>query len=475
MMDKPREECGLFGIYNCDGLDVAEETYLALYALQHRGQESAGIAVNDNGVIAFHKDSGLLPEVFDEKTLNDLGGGQIAVGHVRYAPSDKQERANAQPLVMRYVKGTLAICHNGALTNYGEIKKELEQGGSIFQTNCDAEVIAYVIAKERLYTGSIEKAVQNAMKKIKGAYSLVMMSPRKLIGVRDPNGFRPLSIGRLGNSYVLASETCALDSLGAQFVRDVRPGEVVVIDEEGIHSNTEQCQENTSLCIFEYVYFSRPDSVVEGVSVHIARQRAGMTLAKEHPVEADMVCGVPDSGLDAALGYALESGIPYGTALIKNKYIGRTFIQETQKKRERAVMIKLNALSAAVQGKRIVLIDDSIVRGTTCRHIVQMLRDAGAKEVHLRISSPPFLYPCYFGTDISSKNNLIANRLTLDGICQSIGADSLGYLSVEGIRGIAKEAKVGFCDACFTGNYPIEVPKGPQEDKFSQKIVPHKG
>ncbi len=330
MTEKPHEECGLFGIYDPDRQGVVDETYLALYALQHRGQESAGIAVNDDGVISFHKDVGLVPEVFAENTLKELGDGTIAVGHVRYAPGNKQERASAQPLVMRYVKGTIAIGHNGAISNFTEIRRELEKGGAIFQTNCDAELIAYVIARERLKQGSIERSVQAMMDQVKGAYSLVLMSPKKLIGARDPHGFRPLSIGKRGNSYMLSSETCAFDSLGAEFVRDVKPGEVVVIDQDGLHSYTEKCQDKTSFCIFEYVYFARPDSTVEGVSVHLARQRAGMALAKEHPVEADLVCGVPDSGLDAALGYSLESGIPYGIALIKNKYIGRTFIQDTQ-------------------------------------------------------------------------------------------------------------------------------------------------
>ena len=470
MTEKPHEECGLFGVYDPDRQGVVDETYLALYALQHRGQESAGIAVNDDGVISFHKDVGLVPEVFTERTLKDLGDGTMAVGHVRYAPGNKQERASAQPLVMRYVKGTIAIGHNGAISNFDVIRQDLEKDGAIFQTNCDAELIAYVIARERLKQRSIERAVQAMMDKVKGAYSLVLMSPRKLIGARDPHGFRPLSIGKRGNSYMLSSETCAFDSLGAEFVRDVKPGEVVVIDQDGLHSYTEKCQEKTSFCIFEYVYFARPDSTVEGVSVHLARQRAGMALAKEHPVEADLVCGVPDSGLDAALGYSLESGIPYGIALIKNKSLGRTFIQDTQKKRERAVRIKLNALSAAISGKRIVLIDDSIVRGTTCAHIVQMLREAGAKEVHMRISSPPFLNPCYFGTDIDSRDKLIACRMPLDEVCKTIGADSLGYLSIEGIHGIAKEANIDFCDACFTGNYPIEVPEEKPVDKFSQKI-----
>lgn len=471
MYEKPHEECGLFGVYDPHGQAVADEAYLALYALQHRGQESAGIAVNDDGVIRFHKDVGLVPEVFNEKNLRDLGEGQIAVAHTRYSPGNKQERAAAQPLVMRYVKGTIAIGHNGAISNADELRRELEQGGAIFQSNCDAEIIAYMIARARLTSGSVEKAVQMIMEKVKGAYSLVLMSPRKLIGVRDPHGFRPLSIGKLGDSYMLASETCAFDSLGAEFVRDVEPGEVVVIDKDGLHSHTEMCGGKTSMCIFEYVYFARPDSVVEGVSVHVARQRAGMILAKEHPVEADMVCGVPDSGLDAALGYALESGIPYGIGLIKNKYIGRTFIEDTQKKRERAVRIKLNVLSAAVKGKRIVLVDDSIVRGTTSAHIIQMLRDAGAKEVHFRISSPPFLHPCYFGTDINSRKHLIACRMSLDEICKEIGADTLGYLSIEGIHAIAKEAKIDFCDACFTGNYPIEVPDEMPVDKYANKIT----
>ncbi len=464
------EECGVFGIYSEGNEDIVGDVYLALYALQHRGQESCGIAVNDAGVIRSHKDIGITPDVFTEPSLKNLGTGHIAVGHVRYAPSDKQERANAQPLVMRYIKGTLAICHNGSIVNIPELRHELEQGGAIFQTTCDAEIIAYVIARERIHAGSIEKAVQNAMKKIKGAYSLVVMSPRKLVAARDPKGFRPLSIGKLEDSYLVASETCAFDTLGAEFVRDVEPGEVVVIDRKGVRSHKELCGEKTSFCIFEYVYFARPDSVLEGQSVHIARQNAGMILAQEHPVEADLVCGVPDSGLDAALGYANESGIPFGLAFVKNRYVGRTFIQETQKKRESAVKIKLSPIAAAVNGKRVVLIDDSIVRGTTSARIVQLLRDAGAKEVHMRISSPPFLNPCYFGTDISSRKHLIACRMSIEEICKEIGADTLGYLSIDGIRNIACDAHIGFCDACFTGQYPIEVPDEKYVNPYDRKL-----
>lgn len=470
MAHKPHEECGLFGIYNKDGLQVAEETYLALYALQHRGQESAGIAVNDGGVITVHKDMGLVPDVFDEKTIKKLGGGQLAIGHVRYSPSDKLERANSQPLVMRYVKGTLAIGHNGSIVNIPELKKELEYGGAIFQTSCDAEIIAYIIARERLNAGSIEQALVNTMKKLKGAYSLVMMSPKKLIAARDPQGFRPLCIGKIGESYCFASETCALSSLGADYVRDVEPGEVVVVDENGLRSLKDHCGQKSSLCIFEFVYFARPDSIIDGQSVHFARQNAGRILAQEHPVEADLVMGVPDSGLDAALGYSYESGIPYGMGFVKNRYIGRTFIQETQKQRERSVSIKLGALGAAVKGKRVVLVDDSIVRGTTCANIVANLRAAGATEVHMRISSPPFMHPCYFGTDISSREHLIACKMSIDEIRDHIGADSLGYLSIEGVHAIAKESNLSMCDACFTGRYPIEVPDEMPKDKYDQKI-----
>lgn len=466
-----QEECGLFGIFSKNGADVVEETYLALYALQHRGQESCGITVSDRGVFTSKRDTGLITEVFSEKDLKELESGQIAIGHVRYAPSAKIDRMSAQPLVIRYVKGSLAIGHNGELVNAYDIRNELERGGSIFQTDSDAELIAYLIAKERLAAGSVENALAQAMKKLKGAFSIVVMSPNKLIAARDPLGIRPLSLGQLDDeTWVVASETCAFDSIGAKFVRDIEQGEVLVISKDGMRSIKENCGSKTALCIFEYVYFARPDSVIQGQSVHLARQNAGMILAKEHPIDADIVCGVPDSGLDAALGYSIASGIPYGLAFIKNKYIGRTFIQDTQKKRERAVKIKLNALAASVKGKRVVLIDDSIVRGTTCAHIVRLLREAGATEVHMRISSPPFLYPCFFGTDIKSKEALIACKTDLEGVRKYIGADTLGYLSIDGIRSIAPDANVDFCDACFTGNYPVDVPNEIPLNKFTQKI-----
>jgi amidophosphoribosyltransferase len=465
------EECGVFGIYDRDGLDAAKETYLALYALQHRGQESCGIAVNDDGVIFSHKDLGLIPEVFNEMVLNHMSGGQIAIGHVRYSTTGSSNRENAQPLVMKYIKGTLALAHNGNLVNAHELRRELELDGAIFRSTNDTEVMAYIIARQRLKTHSIENAVVEAMKVLKGAYSVVLTSPRKLIALRDPNGFRPLCMGKIGNSVVFASESCALDSIGATFERDVEPGEVIVVDETGIKSIKTNCGGKTSLCIFEFIYFARPDSIIDGSSVHLARQRAGRFLAQEYPASADLVIGVPDSGIDAALGYAAESGIPYGIGFIKNRYIGRTFIQPTQGQRDIAVKIKLNALKASVQGKRIVMIDDSIVRGTTSARIVSLLRDAGAKEVHVRISSPPFKNPCYFGTDIDSREKLIACQMSTDQICSSIGADSLGYLNIDCLDKLAENTKLGFCKGCFSGCYPIEVPDEIPKDRFEIKLT----
>lgn len=409
--ESPQEECGVFGIYkNDEELNVTEETYKALYTLQHRGQESAGIAVNDGGEFRCAKDLGIVPEALPEKAVRSLGNGKIAIGHVCYCASDTIVRAAAQPLVMRYIKGSLAIAHNGAITNLSELHETLEQGGAIFQSNSNAELIAYVVASQRVVTASIEDAVLSAVKLLKGAFSMVLSSPSKLIGVRDPNGFRPLCIGKIGESYVLSSESCAFESLGAQFIRDVLPGEVVVIDEDGLHSYKDNCTGKSSVCMFEYVYIARPDSVIDGVSVHDARKRAGAFLAEEYPVEADLVCGVPDSGVSAALGYAERSGIPYGMALIKNKYIGRTFAGHRNAFKEQLVEIKINVLKAAVEGKRIVIIDDSIVKGTTCAHIVRLLREAGAKEVHMRISSPPFLNQCYYGTDIKNEDDLIGRK-----------------------------------------------------------------
>lgn len=470
MFDSIHEECGVFGIYTDKTSDVASQTYLALYALQHRGQESCGIVVNDDGVFSYHKNLGLVNQVFDKETLERLGKGNIAIGHVRYSTTGNSNASNAQPLVVRHVKGPLAIAHNGNLTNARELREKYENKGMIFHTTNDTEVISYAVTEERLNAPSIEAAVEKTMDKIKGAYSLVIMSPTKLIAVRDPNGFRPLSLGKIDGGYVVASETCAFDSIGAEFVRDIRPGEIVVIDKNGLRSVESHCGSKGTICVFEYVYFARPDSVIEGSSVHKARLRAGKYLWREHPVDADIVIGVPDSGLDAALGFSQESGIPYGIGFIKNRYIGRTFIQPTQAERTNSVKIKLNVISNTVKGKRVVMIDDSIVRGTTSARIVKLLRDAGAKEVHLRISSPPFVGPCYFGTDIDSKDKLIACQMTNEEICRHIGADSLGYLSVESVQKLASNSDCGFCVGCFNEKYPIEVPKEMPKDKFEYRI-----
>ena len=457
------EECGVFGMYDFDGGNVAESIYYGLVSLQHRGQESCGIAVSSTtgpkGKVLSYKDMGLVNEAFTPDILDGLQG-DIGVGHVRYSTAGSSTRENAQPLVLNYVKGTLALAHNGNLVNAPELRHELAYTGAFFQTTIDSEVIAYYIARERLVSNSVEEAVGRAMLKIRGAYSLVIMSPRKLIGARDPYGFKPLCIGRRENCYILASETCALDTIGAAFIRDVEPGEIVTISPEyGIQSDKSMCisKDKHARCIFEYIYFSRPDSTIDGISVYDARIAAGRFLAKDSPVDADMVVGVPESGNVAALGYALESGIPYGQAFVKNSYIGRTFIKPRQKNRESSVQVKLNALRSAVEGKRIIMIDDSIVRGTTSDRIVRMLRDAGAKEVHMRVSSPPFLWPCYFGTDVPARDQLIAYNRNVDDICKIIGADSLAYLNIERLEEMV-EGKLGICKGCFTGNYPVEPP-----------------
>lgn len=468
--DKIHDECGVFGIFGNDATDIIDETYLALYALQHRGTLGAGIAINDNGNMSVVKGFGVVPEALPEKELSRLKKAKIALGHVRHTTASvANDRASIQPLLMRYVNGQLSLALNGALTNYSELREHLHRGGAIFQSNSDIEVIAYIIAQERLKTTSIEEAVLNAMDKIKGAYSMVMMAPSRLIGVRDPRGFRPLCVGKLGENYIITSESCVFDSLGGEFVRDVEPGEMVVIDDEGVHSYKNNCGRKTSLCLFEFVYFARPDSVLDGMCVNIARQRAGIELAKEHPVEADMVCAVPDCGIDAAIGYSMESGIQYGVGLVKNRFIGRAH-NNRKKHAQYNLRIKLNAMKSNVQGKRIVLIDDSIVKGETSKHIVSMLKKAGAKEVHLRISSPPFKYPCYFGTDIDSTDNLIAAHKSIDEMCTEIGADSLGFLSIDGLHRIADECKIDFCDACFSGDYPIETSRQSHEDKYSKKL-----
>lgn len=468
--DKLHEECGVFGIYSPNKHDVVSACYYGLYALQHRGQQSCGISVNDDGVIRSHKDVGVISEVFNAESLAKLGEGQIAVAHCRYGTNETASRSNSQPMVVRHVKGTMALCYNGSITNAPELREELELLGGIFHTTSDTEVIAYAITKERLTTPSIETAVERAMDKLAGAYSVVVMSPRKLIAARDPLGFRPLCMGKLDDAIIFASESCALDAVGAEFIRDVAPGEIVVVDETGVRSITTHCGKGSAFCVFEFIYFARPDSVVEGSSVHIARQRAGAFLALEHSVAADVVIGVPDSGLDAAIGYARQSGIPYGMGFLKNKYIGRTFIAPTQKQRENDVRKKLNPIAATVRGKRVILVDDSIVRGTTSLKIVKLLREAGATEVHMRLSSPPFMYPCYFGTDIDSQDKLIACKHTLEEMREIIGVDSLGFLGIEHLEKLAENSSCSYCKGCFTGEYPAEPPKCAKYNKYEVKL-----
>ena len=454
------EECGVFGAYDMSGGDVAPTIYYGLFALQHRGQASCGIAVTDtNGErkVHFKKGLGLVNEVFDSESLHALNGN-LGVGHVRYSTAGASKAENAMPLVINYVKGVLAIAHNGNLTNAIELRHELERTGAIFQTTIDSEVIAYHIARERLKAGTAEAAVRNAMGKIKGAYALVVTSPRKMIGARDPFGLKPLCIGKRDDTYFLASESCAIAAVGGEFVRDVEPGEIVTFTKKGIQSDMSMAIDPAkhARCIFEYIYFARTDSTIDQVNVYHSRIIAGKALAQSYPVEADLVVGVPDSGLVAAKGYSEASGIPYGMAFHKNSYVGRTFIKPTQNERESSVKIKLNVIEEVVKDKRIVMVDDSIVRGTTCANIIRMLKKAGAKEVHVRISSPPFLYPCYFGTDVPSNEQLIAHSHTTEQIRELIGADSLGYMEVDKLKEMVGD--LGYCDACFTGNYPMEVP-----------------
>lgn len=450
------EECGVFAIYDPDG-DVARSTYYGLYALQHRGQESCGIAVNNNRDISHYKDMGLVNDVFNEEILSKLNGN-MAVGHVRYSTTGESMRENAQPLVLRYSKGNIALAHNGNLVNKDELAKELSVSGAIFQTTTDTEMIAYTIAKERLKSGSVEEALEKTIDRLIGAFSLIVMSPQKLIAARDPWGFRPLCMGRKGKAIIFASETCALDSIGAEFERDLKPGEIVVVKDGEIKSiETHVGKKPHTMCIFEYLYFARPDSIIEGQSAHDSRMLAGKYLAQEYPVDADVVIGVPDSGLSAAMGYAQQSGIPYGIGFVKNKYIGRTFIQPSQAMRENAVRIKLNVLKSTVEGKRVVMVDDSIVRGTTSKRIVSLLRNCGAKEVHVRSSAPPFMWPCFFGTDVPSREQLVACNYSMEGIRELIGADSLGFLSVDLLKKIIPNANCGYCDGCFSGKYPVDV------------------
>ncbi len=461
----------MLGLWSPEKRDLATLAYYGLYALQHRGQESAGIALNDDGVFRSRRDAGLVGEVFDRARLEALGKGNIAVGHVRYATTGSDSRLNAQPLLIDHRKGSMALAHNGNLSNSAELREELELRGSIFHTSTDSEVIAYRIVQERLRQGSIEEAVAAAMDSLEGAYSLVIASPMKLIAARDRHGFRPLCMGKRDDgTVVFASESCALEAVEAAFIRDILPGEVVTVSEEGIRSDVRRCFASPRrLCVFEYIYFARPDSVIDGASVCLARQRAGAFLAREHPVEADVVIGVPDSGLDAAIGYAKASGIPYEIGFTKNKYIARTFIAPTQGDRETGVSIKLHPIRAVVEGKRVVLVDDSIVRGTTCRKTIRQLREAGAREIHMRVSAPPFVAPCYYGTDIDTAENLIANHHSVKEIAEILGVDSLGYLSLEHAR-LLTGRDDGFCTACFGGEYPTAVPADGMKNRFEKKI-----
>ena len=467
------EECGVFGIYDIAGGDVAHTVYYGLLSLQHRGQESCGIAVSDTseekGRVKSYKDMGLVNEVFTGEEIDKLPGN-MGIGHVRYSTAGSSTRENAQPLVLEYVKGTLALAHNGNLTNSLELRDELAYTGAIFQTTIDSELIAYLVARERLESGSVEEAVRLAMRKLHGAYSLVIMSPKKLIGARDPFGFRPLVLGKRDKAWIFASETCALDTIGAEYVRDVEPGEIVTVTSEGkIISDRTNClpKERHGHCIFEYIYFARPDSTIDGISVYESRIKAGKYLYEDDPIEADVVAGVPESGNVAALGYSMASGIPYGQVFVKNSYIGRTFIKPGQKRREDSVMVKLNAMKSAVVGKRVVIVDDSIVRGTTSDRIISMLREAGAKEVHMRISSPPFLWPCFFGTDVPAREQLIAYNRTIDQIREKIGADTLGYLREERLADLVSN-NINICKGCFTGTYPEQPPEEDIRGEFEK-------
>jgi amidophosphoribosyltransferase len=450
-----KEECGVFGVFGPEGTNAAEIAYYGLFALQHRGQESCGIAVNNNGNVTVHKEMGLVPEVFGPDVIEKLQG-KAAIGHVRYSTTGPSVRENAQPLLTRYSKGVMALAHNGNLSNTSQLRDSLEERGAMFQTTIDSEIIAYLVARYRAQTDSVEEAVGLTMDQLTGAYCLLILSRGKLIAARDPLGFRPLCYGRLGDAYVFASESCALDTVGAEFVRDVEPGEIIVVDKRGLRTIRDRCRNLNRKCIFEYIYFARSDSTIDSVSVYQARLQAGRLLAEQYPVEADLVLGVPDSGMDAAMGYSEASGIPLGKGFVKNNYIGRTFIKPSQGQRENAVRIKLNPVRSCVEGKRVIMVDDSIVRGTTSARIVRLLKSAGATEVHVRISAPPFMWPCYFGTDIPSIEELTARKNTMSEICDLIGADSLGYLKSDSLGRMIGEAdgSHSFCDACFSGDYP---------------------
>lgn len=454
--DKLKEECGVFGILNHNGENVSNSIYYGLCALQHRGQESAGIAVCSTngplGNLTCRKDMGLVNEIFTPANLSELSGN-IGIGHVRYSTTGESSAKNAQPLAINYFKGTLALAHNGNITNCEELRGTLQENGAIFHSTTDSEVITYQIALERTRSSNIETAVKNTVKRLKGGFALLVMSPQKLIAIRDPWGLKPLCLGERNGSYVFASESCAMHAIGATFIRDILPGEIVTVTGNQLYSDTELCTQPHAHCIFEYIYFARLDSTIDRINVHDARIRAGKALAQDFPVNADLVTGVPDSGLTAAMGYSKESGIPFEPVFYKNSYVGRTFIKPTQEERESAVQIKLNIIPGVVAEKKIVLIDDSIVRGTTIANLITMLKNAGAKEVHVRISSPPFLYPCFYGTDVPNNSQLLAAALTTDEICERIGADSLGYLKISDFKKMVGDLPI--CKACFDQKYPV--------------------
>ncbi|MFZ5800830.1 MAG: amidophosphoribosyltransferase [Candidatus Omnitrophota bacterium] len=447
----PKEYCGLFGI--CGNPEASKLTYLGLYALQHRGEEACGMVTSDGQDMHSHKDMGLVADVFNEEILARLKG-ELAIGHTRYSTTGSSLVKNAQPLFVDYQGGFLAIAHNGNLVNSLELKTQLERSGSIFQTTCDSEIIIHLMAKSK--SGDMVEKLVESLKKVKGAYSLVVLTQDKLIGVRDPFGFRPLVLGKLGEAYCLASETCAFDLIEAQLLREVEPGEIVVIDKNGVKSHKPfPVPKRYAFCIFEHVYFSRPDSQVFGDTVHLVRQNLGINLAKEHPAKADLVIPVPDSGTSAALGFSHESGIPIEQGIIRNHYVGRTFIQPQQEIRDLGVKVKFNILKEVIKGKRLVIVDDSIVRGTTSKKRVKELRRAGAKEVHMRISCPPHRFPCFYGIDFHTQKELIAHTNSLKEIQEFLEVDSLGYLSLEGMLKSASLPKENYCVACFTGNYPV--------------------
>lgn len=456
-----KEKCGVFGIY-APGKDVGQMTYMGLFALQHRGQESAGIAITDGRTVVLEKDRGLVAEVFTPQRMERLHGN-LAIGHVLYGKTDTQSNVeSAQPLAVTSRRGSLALAHNGQITNAAILRAELSERGYLFRTDSDIEVIASLIAQSE--APDLNSALIHTLKRLTGAYALVVLTPDRVIGIRDPHGIRPLSLGRIDGGYVLASETCAFDTIGAEFVRPVKPGELVSIGPDGICSQP-FAQGKKAVCTFEYIYFARPDSLIEGVGVHGARRRAGRILAAEHPVKADMVISVPDSGRSAALGYAEAAGIPLDAGLIKNRYVGRTFIHPTQKKREFAVQLKLSPLREVLAGKNVVIVDDSIVRGTTCGRLVRLLKKAGVKGVHVRIASPPVISPCFYGIDTPDSKELVASRLSIENIRQNIGADSLGFLSIEGLKQAVGLPGEPYCMACFSGKYPAGRPKGEGEEE----------